>query len=228
MLFEYAPPGTLTWGYREVKEAFAAGRIASLVLWSDLFKLLYDAENPSIEGRVGVSHVPGRRTNGDFDFRALMSGGGVMAVASSAGKPDAAFWVASAMSKNAARFVFDPRTRCDPFRYSHVADPLALSETLSDITGSQVSEKDAAEYMDAVRESMEHGVPVLTIPSSDDYIDLLDLYVHRALTGEIEPAFALESAVQGWDAISKESGYEVQKKSWRSVYTAWERLYPSE
>lgn len=227
-LFEYAPPAALTWGYREVKEAFVEGRIASLVLWSDLFKLVYDAEHPSIEGRVGVSHVPGRMVNGGFDFRALMSGGGVMAVASSSGKPDSAFWVASAMSTNSARFVFDPRTRCDPFRYSQVACPHALSETLSAITGSRISEEDAAEYLDAVRESMEHGVPALAIPSSDDYIDLLDLYVHRALAGEMEPALALERAARKWDEISREYGYEVQKKSWRSVYAAWERLYPFE
>ena len=151
-----------------------------------------------------------------------------MAVASSTGKPEASFWVASKMSTSSGRFVFDPRTRCDPFRYSHAAAFHFLSATLSDITGSQVSEEDAAEYLGAVTESMEHGVPALTIPSSDDYIDLLDLYVHRVLTGDMEPSFALERVVQGWDAISREYGYGLQEKTWRSVYTTWERLFPFE
>jgi multiple sugar transport system substrate-binding protein len=227
-LLQYAPPDTISWGYREVKEEFAGGHIASLVLWSDLFKLIHEAENTLLSGRIGIAHVPGRTVNGGFDFRALMSGGGIMTVASSTGKPDASLWVAVAMSTGAERFVFDPRTRCDPFRYSHTAGIPALAETLSDIISSEVSEKEATEYLNAVRESMEHGVPALTIPSSDDYLDILDLYVHRVLTGEMEPELALKRAAESWDAISMEYGFKLQEKSWRSVYTVWERLFPFE
>jgi len=226
-LLQYAPPDTLSWGYSEVKDAFSGGRLASLVLWSDFFKLVHGAGNLSTEGVVGVSHVPGRTANGGFDFRAVMSkGGGVIAVATSTRKPDESFWVASSMSMSPGRSVYDPRTRCDPFRYSQTFGARALSETLFNITGLPVPESAAAEYLDAVRESMEHGAPVLTIPYSEDYIDLLDLYVHRALAGEMDPALALEIAAEGWDTISRERGYELQAKSWRSVYAVWERLYP--
>ncbi|MBN2324601.1 MAG: extracellular solute-binding protein [Spirochaetes bacterium] len=224
-LLRYAPQDAVLWGYKEAKEAFAQGRIASLVLWSDLFKLVYDEEDPIPLGMVGVSHIPGRSVNGGSDFRALMSGGGVMTIASQTEKPDACVWVAASMSADSGGFVFDPRTRCDPFRYSHAACSRELSKMLSDIVGSEISEKDAVEYLDAVEASMEHGVPALTIASSDDYIDLLDLYVYRALTGEIKPAVALKRAAEGWDEISMGEGRELKEKMWESTYAVWEEIH---
>jgi len=56
----------------------------------------------------------------------------------------------------------------------------------------------------------ERGVPYLN--------DVLDLYLHRSLTGELEPEEALKMAGEEWDRISERQG---TRSSWKygKLYT---------
>jgi multiple sugar transport system substrate-binding protein len=223
-LLEFTSPGSLAWGYKENRDAFLGGKLASLVLWSDLFKFVPDVSRSEVGGKVGVSHVPGTLVDGEVFFRAPMPGGRVLAVSSSTGEPEASFWVASYMSAVAgSELALDPRTSCDPFRYSHTEKAKALSGYLSDLSGIEVSLEDSRRYLDTVRLSIENGVPELNLPFSREYIDVLALYIHRALKGELEPEEALMKTAREWDRISGEAGYEKQKKIWKALYRTWEK-----
>ena len=222
-LLEFTSPGSLAWGYKENRDAFLGGKLASLVLWSDLFKFVPDVSRSEVGGKIGVSHVPGMLVDGEPFFRAPMPGGRVLAVSSSTGEPEASFWVASYMSATASgELVLDPRTSCDPFRYSHTERSETLSRYLSGLSEREVSFEDSRRYLDTIRVSIENGVPELNVPFSREYIDVLALYIHRVLKGELEPKEALVKTAREWDRISGEAGYEKQKKIWRALYRTWE------
>ncbi len=89
-------------------------------------------------------------------------------------------------------YTLDPRTNCDPFRHSHIKRADILAEYLSYFSGKEVDIDECREYLAVVADSMSSGVPDLAIPSMRDYIDILDLYIHRALLGELESNQALE------------------------------------
>jgi len=46
-------------------------------------------------------------------------------------------------------------------------------------------------------------LPYLNVPFSREYIDVLDLYLHRSLTGELEPEEALKRAGEEWHNIGE-------------------------
>jgi len=145
-----------------------------------------------------------------------------MAVSSSAREPVASYRVASYMSAVASsELTLDPRTRCDPFRYSHTRSAGKLSRYLSEMSRRAVPIDVCRRYLDSVRESIENGVPYLNVPFSREHIDVLDLYLHRSLTGELEPKEALKRVGEEWDRISERAGYEKQLEIWKTVYRTW-------
>lgn len=221
----YAPPEILSWGYRENSEAFLGGQLASFILWSDFYKFSYNKDKSIIAGKVGISLIPGVIINGKLHYKATMPFGRVIAVTTTTKHPEAAFWVASYMSTYASiDFTFDPRTGEDPFRYSHLNSPERLSKYLSDFSEGKVPVDDCKDYLDAVKASLQRGFPDLSIPGSREYIDILDLYIHRALLGEISIKKALDSVAEEWDKISESLGFESQKAIWLTQLKAWKEL----
>jgi multiple sugar transport system substrate-binding protein len=224
-LMEFVPPGVLSWGYQENRDAFLAGKLASMVLWSDFFKFVHDSQRSEVRGMIGVATVPGVRRGGANLHRVLMPGGSVFALPSSTKEREAALRVAAYMSAAASsELTLDPRTRCDPFRYSHTRRAEALSVYLTEISGGAVAVEECSDYLDTVRDAMENGVPELNLPHSREYVDLLDLYIHRTLRGELEPEEALFRTVNEWGRISEQVGYEKQRRIWEVLYGTWEEL----
>jgi multiple sugar transport system substrate-binding protein len=222
-LLRFAPPGVLYWGYGENRDAFLTGKLASVVLWSDFFKFVHDSSRSKVKDKVGVSHIPGVRSDGELLFRAPMPGGCVGAVSSSTNEVEACLWVLSFMSEvTSSELTLDPRTRCDPFRYSHTRSAATLSENLSGLSGSLVPIEECQRYLEAVRVSIENGAPDINIPFSREYVDLLDLYLHRTLRGELEPKEALLGTAKEWENISERVGYDKQRNIWTALYRIWQ------
>ncbi len=223
-LMQYAPSGVLSYGYTENRGSFLSGNLASFILWTDLFKFSYNADESSVQGDVGISHIPGAIIDGELNYKATMPFGRVMSITSTTDHPAEAYYVAAYMSVIGSQdFVLDPRTGEDPFRYSH-ADPEKLAEYLSDFSGTEVPEDDCKIYFDAIEASLENGYPDLSIPGSNEYMDVLDLNIHKALSGEITDEVALNTAAEEWNDISESMGFETQKQIWQSQLETWDKL----
>ena len=222
---KFAPPGILSWGYMENRGSFLGGNLATFILWTDLFKFSYNKEESVVAGKVGISHIPGAMVGGKLQYKATMPFGRVLAVTSTTKHPAEAFWVASYMSQEASiDFCFDPRTGEDPFRYSHVNAPEKLSKYLADFSQGEVPVDDCKNYLDAIQANLENGYPDLSIPGSNEYMDILDLYIHKALSGEIGDKEALDKVASEWNKISDSLGFESQKAIWLSQLSVWKEL----
>lgn len=222
---KFAPPGILSWGYMENRGSFLGGNLATFILWTDLFKFSYNKEESVVAGKVGISHIPGAMVGGKLQYKATMPFGRVLAVASTTKHPAEAFWVASYMSQEASiDFCFDPRTGEDPFRYSHVNAPDKLSKYLADFSQGEVPVDDCKNYLDAIQANLENGYPDLSIPGSNEYMDILDLYIHKALSGEMGDKQALDKVASEWNKISDSLGFESQKAIWLSQLSVWKEL----
>jgi multiple sugar transport system substrate-binding protein len=221
----YTPPDTIESDYADNRDAFLKGKIASLVLWSDLFKLVFHSNISIVSDKVGVSIMPGLEKENGLFTRATMPHGRVMVISSSSKIAEKAFWIASYMSTEASKdFTLDPRTSCDPFRYSHTERADILSEYLSYFSGKDITEDKCEEYLAAVASSMSIGVPDLAIPFMRDYIDILDLYIHRVLRGELESKKALDEVTSRWEKISSGIGYDSQKNIWEKQFDSLKKL----
>jgi len=222
---KFAPPGILSWGYMENRGSFLGGNLATFILWTDLFKFSYNKEESVVAGKVGISHIPGALVNGKLQYKATMPFGRVLAITSTTKHPAEAFWVASYMSQKASiDFCFDPRTGEDPFRYSHVNAPDKLAKYLSDFSKGEVPVSDCKNYLDAIKSNLENGYPDLSIPGSNEYMDILDLYIHKALSGEMGSKEALDKVASEWNKISDSLGFDSQKAIWLSQLKAWKDL----
>jgi multiple sugar transport system substrate-binding protein len=222
---KFAPPGILSWGYMENRGSFLSGNLATFILWTDLFKFSYNKDESVVAGKVGIAHIPGAMADGKLQYKATMPFGRVLAITSTTKHPAEAFWVASYMSQQASiDFCFDPRTGEDPFRYSHVNAPDKLAKYLGDFSQGEVPVNDCKNYLDAIKANLEKGYPDLSIPGSNEYMDILDLYIHKALSGEMREKEALDKVAEEWNKISDSLGFESQKAIWLSQLGAWKEL----
>lgn len=224
-LMKYAPPGVLSWGFTENRGGFLGGNLAAMILWTGTFKYSYNKDESKIPGNVGVSHIPGVIVDGKLQYKATMPFGRVMSITSTSKHPAEAFWVAAFMSAEASiDFTFDPRTGEDSFRYSHVNAPDKLSEYLANFSKGEVPVDDCKNYLDAIKANLEKGYPDLSIPGSNEYMDILDLYIHKALSGEMSDKAALDKVAEEWNKISDSLGFESQKSIWLSQLDVWKEL----
>ena len=151
--------------------------------------------------------------------------GRVMSITSTTEHPIEAFWVASYMSAyKSIDFTFDPRAGEDPFRYSHVEAADKLAEYLSDFSGKDVEVEDCEIYFSGIKDGLENGYQDLSIPGSSEYMDILDLNIHKALSGEISNEEALDNVAEEWMTISESLGFDSQKAIWQSQLSTWEKL----
>ena len=225
MLMPYAPPGVLSWGFTENRGGFLGGNLASMILWTGTFKYSFNKDESKIPGKVGVTHIPGVMAGGKLQYKATMPFGRVMSVTSTSKHPAEAFWVAAYMSAEASiDFTFDPRTGEDSFRYSHVNSPDKLSEYLASFSKSDVPIDDCKIYLDAIKANLENGYPDLSIPGSYEYMDILDLYIHKALSGEVSDKEALDKVAEEWNKVSESLGFDNQKAIWNAQLNVWKEL----
>jgi multiple sugar transport system substrate-binding protein len=225
-LLKYAPEESLSYGYFETRNSFLGGNAASMLQFTDVFKFSYDASQSVVQGKVGISHIPGSNINGELYYKGTMPYGRIMSITSSTKHPREAYWVIAYMSAvESLNFTFDPRTGEDPFRYSHINSPEYLSEYLSDFSGgAEVPVEDCANYLEAIGESFASAYPEFCLPGSELYMDALSLNVHKALSGELTVKEALDQCAQQWDETSDSLGREAQKEIWNGLLIAWRKL----
>ena len=95
---------------------------------------------------------------------------------------------------------------------------------LADFSQGEVPVDDCKNYLNAIQANLEKGYPDLSIPGSNEYMDILDLYIHKALSGEMGDRDALNKVAEEWKKISDSLGFDSQKAIWISQLGAWKEL----
>ena len=95
-------------------------------------------------------------------------------------------------------------TGLDPYRKSHVLIP-----AFAQILGNEAAAK---EYLERVGQNLRMFTPRSTSPAQVITRDVLDLYINRALSGEMNPRPLLDTAAKEWEQITKKLA-DKQKRS---------------
>lgn len=213
-IHQYCPPDVLSYGYEELKDVFLEGDCFMVIQWPCVGKKGADPNQSKIVGKIGVSHVPGVKKDGEIYYRALMPCGRVLAVAAEAKDPWKAYQVIHYLSvETSMDDVSTAETGLDPYRYSHFAHPEEY-EMFANV-------EDARIYLEGVQKNMEKGYPEMVLPGTVEYEETLGVELTRALAGEKTPEQALNDAAAAWRDILNRFGKEQQKKLYQELVAGW-------
>lgn len=213
-----SPPDVLAYGYEELKNAYLEGKVAMVIQWSDVQKKAQDPKQSKIVGKSGIAQVPGTKTGGTIVRKAPMPVGRVIAVPKTTKNPEAAYWVAWYLSTvTSLNDVSSPETGLDPYRVSHFNQPKAFAKILG-------NEDEAKAYLATVNKNLEDGFPEINIPGAGNYADVLDLYINRALSGQMTSKAALDAVAKEWKDITSKLGAAKQKEIYLQTVETWKKL----
>jgi multiple sugar transport system substrate-binding protein len=182
------PRAALTWHEEETRFAFQNGEVALMRNWPYAFALMDDTARSSVAGRFAVAPMPA--APGGTPTATL--GGAQLAINANSEHADAAwrviaFLTAPEQMLERGRAVGQFPARLQLFRDSALARSMAFppSEALAVI---------------------EHATPRPVTPVYSELSGLLQIHLHRALTGQEEPAQALDAAAADMQALLDRTG----------------------
>ncbi len=210
-----SPPDVLNFGYDQLRDSLLKNQTFMVVQWSDVPKKGADPTQSQVSGKLGYGLLPGTIVNGKLITRSMMPVGRVLAIPKTSKHADAAYFMAKYISDDVSRFnVSTPLTGLDPYRYSHLK-PQYYKE---------FKPADAKAYLATVKGALEHGFPEIYIPGAAQYEDALDLAVNKAISGQDDPAKALNDAAKAWDDITNKLDRKRQTELWRAALQQYKSI----
>jgi multiple sugar transport system substrate-binding protein len=182
------PPATLTWHEEESRFAFQNGEAAFMRNWPYAYALMQDSVSSRVAGRYAVTPMPaapgGRPT--------ATLGGAQLAINANSAHPEAAWAVIEYLTRpeqmlERARVVGQFPTRPALYDEPELAKALVIPPARA-------------------RAIIELAVPRPVTPVYTELSEILQIYLHRALTRQLDPAPALASAAKEMQALLDRAG----------------------
>ncbi|MEZ5316769.1 MAG: ABC transporter substrate-binding protein [Vicinamibacterales bacterium] len=183
------PGAALAWQEEQTRFAFQNGRAAMMRNWPYAAALMRDPSGSAVAGRFGVAPMPhGAGTSG------AALGGAQLAVNARSRQPD--------LARELVRFLTAPAQMLERAEIAgqfparrRVYDEARLAAALP------IAPADA-------RRIIEHAVPRPATPLYTQLSGLLQIQLHRALTGQASPAEALSAAADGMRRAIADAGLD--------------------
>ncbi len=172
------PQAVLAWQEEQTRFAFQNGDAVLMRNWPYAAALLRDPQQSRVAGRFGVAAMPA----GPGGTPTAALGGGQLAINAFSRQPEqayalVAFLTAPEQMLERAREVGQYPTRPAMYESQALADVLTVPA-------------------EQVREVVQHAVPRPATPVYAQLSEILQVRLHRALTGQQEPRAALENAAR--------------------------------
>jgi multiple sugar transport system substrate-binding protein len=177
------PREALSWHEEEVRFAFQNGRALFMRNWPYAIPLLQDADRSRVAGRFGVAAFPAA----DGGRAAAALGGAQLAINARCDHPEAAWRL--------VEFLTQPEQMAERAR---VAGQLPARRSLYQ---GDALEAALGIPADQLREVIGHAVARPVTPVYAELSDRLQVWLHRALSGQAEPATALAAAAREMRAL---------------------------
>jgi len=182
------PIATLNWREEEVRLAFQNGQAVFMRNWPYAWSLLQEPARSRVAGRVAAAPFPG--IEGHEPVAAL--GGAQLAVNAHSAQPQLAFAL--------AQFLTAPEQMLERARLAaQLPARLSLYE-------DEALEGALPIPMRPVRRALDAAVPRPVTPVYSELSEILQVSLHRALTGQQSPAAALAEAAANMRALLTRSG----------------------
>jgi multiple sugar transport system substrate-binding protein len=182
------PSATLTWHEEESRFAFQNGEAAFMRNWPYPYALMQDSASSRVAGRYAVAPMPaapgGRPT--------ASLGGAQLAINVNSAHPEAAWAVIEYLTRpeqmlERARVVGQFPTRPALYDEPELAKALVIPPARA-------------------RAIIQLAIPRPVTPVYTELSEILQIYLHRALTRQLEPAPALASAAKEMQALLDRAG----------------------
>ena len=183
-----APNDVLTWHEEETRFAFQNGRAAFMRNWPYAYAAMADTSQSRVAGKYAVSPMPA--APGGHATAAL--GGAQLAINRWTEHPDAAFKLVS--------FITAPEQQLER--------AVAIGEfpTRRAVYDEPTLRAALAIPADDARRAVESATPRPVTPLYTQLSEILQIELHRALAGQLEPEAALRSAAQKMNAAIDRTG----------------------
>jgi len=178
----YSPPGTLSFGYVEVKQAFNQGTAAMAEQWTGIGD--QDPEQSDVVGNVGYSVLPS--TEGGEHSPAMAGGWALGIMKNSENKAAAAEYLKFRAQKEVQMDISLAATGVDPSLQTAYEDP---------------EFQEGFPYAEVALQSLPMGAQFLKLPEGVEMNESLRLQLSRALADEVSVEEALAAVEEEWESI---------------------------
>jgi multiple sugar transport system substrate-binding protein len=181
------PSEVLAWQEEQTRFAFQNGRAAFMRNWPYAYPLMNDSTDSRVAGRFAIAPMPasGRNVRGGAPTAAL--GGAQLAINANTEHPDAAYALIEYLTRPEQMLERARVVGQYPTRVALYGDP-ALATALP------IPPAD-------VRRIVERAVPRPVTPVYTELSGILQVWLHRALTGQVDPRPALQRAATEMRAL---------------------------
>jgi multiple sugar transport system substrate-binding protein len=184
----YSPPGTLSFSYMEVKQAFNQGTSAMCEQWTGIGD--QDPEQSEVVGNVGYTVLP---KGEDGEHSPCMAGGWALGVMKNSEKKGiASEYLKFRATKDIQMEISLAATGVDPTLRTAYNDSNFKSEF---------------PYAQVALDSFPQGAQYLKMPEAVEMNETLSLNCSKALSGEISVDEALSTVEDEWTRILEDAGY---------------------
>jgi ABC-type glycerol-3-phosphate transport system substrate-binding protein len=186
------PISALNWREEEVRLAFQNGQSLFMRNWPYAWSLLQDPARSRVAGRVATAPFPGLDGHGP----AAALGGAQLAVNAHSRQPQLAFAL--------TEFLTAPEQMLERARLAaQLPARLSLYEdgTLEGLLPMPIA---------PVRQALNAAIPRPVTPVYSEMSEILQVSLHRSLTGQQPPAAALAEAAASLRALLRRSGLEAE------------------
>ncbi|MDE2750599.1 MAG: extracellular solute-binding protein [Chloroflexota bacterium] len=217
-------PEMINYDVADTRTLMATGTAVLNLDWGDVGTISVDENVSLVKGAVGFGVLPGGDAYWDYEAGEwvmeenpapfIAFGGWIISVAADSDVTEAALDFASFLaSKDVVNeLAVTGGTGINPSRFSQLADTAPW-------VAAGFDEESAADYLDAIQNTINHPNAVLDIriTGSAEYLSTLDAEIARALAGEISAQEALDNVAELWDAITDRLGRDAQAEQYRAA-----------
>jgi multiple sugar transport system substrate-binding protein len=221
-IVDFMPPGALDFGALEVFDCMTKGITAMTLTWPDVGPRAGSGEFPVKGDQVGTALVPGYVVGGTLKRMSWTGVGRVMIISTHCPeeKREAAFQVLKWMYDVSPMYVPSGLNGEDPFAYRQTSLG-ALPHWQAANPGWSV--EGILDYLKGAEENYSHGYPDLYLPGAAQYEDVLSRYIMLAATKQITPSDAISRTVSEWKTVTKDLGFDKQKKLWAEMIVSYKQ-----
>ncbi len=173
-----SPPAVLAWQEEQVRFAFQNGSAVFMRNWPYAFPLMEDSSQSRIAGRFAVAPMPA----GPGGAPTAALGGAQLAINAHTRHPDLAYALIAYLTA--------------PAQMLERAAIAGQYPTRPEVYGDSTLPRALAIPPEQVRALIERAIPRPVTPVYTELSEILQIWLHRALTGQTDPADALHRAAR--------------------------------
>ncbi|OED39301.1 transcriptional antiterminator [Chromatiales bacterium (ex Bugula neritina AB1)] len=202
---QYLAPGAESLGLFANWERYSHGDIYCNIGWGGSQKYL-NGPKSAIRGKMVYGPTPGGIVDNKLLLTPYFNWGWNYVVTTGSNVPELAYLFAlfSSSSIMSTESVRQQGGYFDPFRPEHYQD-------------TEIQRIYSQEFLSVHQDSLKNSIPDLYLANQGQYIQTLNNWLDRALSGAVTATEALNRVAEHWNIINDRSDIRLQQERWRNL-----------